>query len=156
MNLKDCLSKGYLRKHETTQKEISALLRIAERDLRTAEKLCDEIDWQFAIAYNAALQLASIPIRASGYRATTKTGHHWITFATLPVFLGKEFDAFSSYFDDCRWKRNQIEYMDTGSITKEEALKLIHETKKLKKIVLVWLKKYYPALQTQKATLEQQ
>jgi uncharacterized protein (UPF0332 family) len=146
MDLKRYIDNRYLVKCSTSQDEIRELFRIVERDLRLAEKLKDENDWQFAIAYNSVLQLATIPIRASGYRATTKVGHHWVTLTALPEFLGKEFQTEADYFNECRVKRNMVEYKSSGNITIGEALKLIHHAKILKKAVVSWLKKHHPQL----------
>jgi uncharacterized protein (UPF0332 family) len=144
MNLKSYIDSQYLVKCPATQDEIRELFRIAERDVRVAEKLKDDHDWQFAIAYNAVLQLSTIPIRASGYRATTKVGHHWVTLTVLPEFLGKEFQGESDYFNECRVKRNTVEYKSVGGITLGEAVQLIHRVKLLKKAVMNWLKKHHP------------
>lgn len=76
VNLKKHIAKGHIASCSVEKNEIAKLLRIAERDIREASQNCHETDWQFAIAYNAALQLATIPLRLSGYRATTKVGHH--------------------------------------------------------------------------------
>lgn len=144
MSLKSYIDNGSLTKHNPSKDEIADLLTIADRDLRLAEKLNDENDWQFAIAYNAVLQLATIPIRASGFRVSTKTGHHWVTLTVLPEFLGKGFREKADYFNECRVKRNTIEYKTAGDITLQDALKLIQEAKVLKKSILAWLKKQYP------------
>jgi len=144
MNLKTYLKNGYLKPHEPYKKEIVRLIELSDRDLRTAEKLAGEADWKFAIAYNAALQLATIPIRVLGFRATSKVGHHWITFSALPFLLGDEFSDFSKYFDDCRVKRNTAEYVEAGTLTEKEAIELIQEVKALKKEILRWLKQKAP------------
>lgn len=143
MNLKSYIDSQYLVKHSASLDEIKELFRIAERDVRLAEKLNDDNDWQFAIAYNAVLQLATIPMRVSGYRATMKVGHHWITLTALPEFLGKEFENRANYFNGCRIKRNMVEYKSVGNIAIGEALELIHQAKLLKKAVIGWLKKHH-------------
>jgi uncharacterized protein (UPF0332 family) len=144
MNLKNYIDKGYLITREPDKEEISKLLKLAERDLQVASKGCHDVDWQFAIAYNAALQLASVVLRASGYRATTKTGHHWITLTTLPDFMGKELNETRDYFNACRTKRNFTEYCEAGTISQLEAERLIQEVKAFKIKVVSWLKKHHP------------
>lgn len=139
MSLKKFISKGFILKEPLHKDEISRLLKIADRDIKEASHACHEIDWQFAIAYNAALQLATIVLRASGYRASTKVGHHWTTFAVLPDILGEDFYEVANYFNDCRTKRNATEYCDVGTISQKESEKLIHEVKAFKKKVLTWL-----------------
>lgn len=139
MNLKKFISNGVIFKQPLHKDEIAKLLKIADRDIKEASLACHDIDWQFAIAYNAALQLATAVLRASGYRASTKVGHHWATFIVLPDLLGDDFREVADYFNDCRTKRNTIEYSDSGTITQKEAEKLILEVKKFKAAVLALL-----------------
>ena len=139
MNLKKFISNQVILKQPVHKGEIAKLLKIADRDIKEASLACHEIDWQFAIAYNAALQLATAVLRTSGYRASTKVGHHWVTFTILPDILGAEFREVADYFNDCRNKRNNVEYCDSGTITQKEADKLIHEVKAFKTKVVVWL-----------------
>jgi len=141
MSLKKFISKGFLLEQPLQEGEVARLLKIADRDIKEASSRCHEIDWQYAIAYNAALQLATIVLRASGYRASTKVGHHWTTFSVLPDIMGDDFREMADYFNDCRSKRNTIEYSDTGTITKKAAEELIHQVKAFKTKVIVWLKK---------------
>jgi uncharacterized protein (UPF0332 family) len=139
MSLKKFISKGFVIKEPPQKDEISKLLKIADRDIKEASLACHEVDWQFAIAYNAALQLATAVLRHAGYRASTKVGHHWTTFSVLPDILGEDSLEAANYFNDCRIKRNTTEYCDVGTITQKEAEKLIHEVKAFKKKVLAWV-----------------
>jgi uncharacterized protein (UPF0332 family) len=141
VSLKKFISKGFILAHPLKEDEITRLLKIADRDITEASEKCHEIDWQFAIAYNAALQLASAVLRASGYRASTKVGHHWATFSVLPDVMGDDFRELADYFNDCRSKRNTIEYCDSGTITKQAAEELIDKVKVFKTKVIAWLKK---------------
>ena len=146
VNLKKYVTKGYIVSTPTDKEEIARLIRLAERDISESAEKCHETDWQFAIAYNAALQLATIALRASGYRATTKVGHHWITFTILPDILGDKFIKEAYYFNECRTKRNTTEYCDVGTISQDEAQKLIHEVIAFKKKINSWLKTHHPTL----------
>jgi len=60
MSLEIWAKNGWLRPHKITRQEIADLLKDAQRDLSA--------DWKFGIAYNAALQLCTILLNASGYR----------------------------------------------------------------------------------------
>jgi uncharacterized protein (UPF0332 family) len=144
VNLKKHIAKGHIVSCSVEKNEIAKLMRIAERDIREASQNCHETDWQFAIAYNAALQLASIALRVFGYRATTKVGHHWVTFAILPDILGDKFTEVAHYFNECRAKRNTSEYCEIGTISEAEAKKLIHEVIAFKKAIITWLKIHHP------------
>ena len=59
MSLKQWLDNGWLRRHQTSAKEISDLLAITERDLKDAKGGISD-DWRFGIAYNAALKLCTV------------------------------------------------------------------------------------------------
>lgn len=67
MTLQNWRDNGWLRPHETTRQEIKDLLQIVDRDLVDARKDMSA-DWQFGIAYNAALKLCTVLLSASGYR----------------------------------------------------------------------------------------
>jgi len=139
VSLKKFISNGIIFKQPLHKDEITKLLKIVDRDIKEASHSCHEIDWQFAIAYNAALQLATVVLRGAGLRASTKVGHHWATFTVLPDIFGDDCRAIADYFNDCRTKRNTIEYSDSGAITQKEAEKLIHEVIAFKAKVLSWL-----------------
>ncbi len=78
MSLNDWQNNGWVRSHKASRSEIAGLFSIVDRDLRdaTADELSS--DWQFGIAYNAALKLCTVLLHASGYR-WLKTNHpEWI------------------------------------------------------------------------------
>ena len=95
-----------------------------------------------AIAYNAILTLATIPIYCKGYK-TRGEGHHFFTFQALKFILGKQYYKLADYFDDCRSKRNMVDYDHSGRITDKEADELIIEAEKFKTIILKWLGEHY-------------
>ena len=67
MSLKQWADNGWLKLHQTSQREISSLLRILNRDLDDAQGGISS-DWRFGIAYNAALKLCRSLLSAEGYR----------------------------------------------------------------------------------------
>ena len=83
MTSKQFLAEGRLKPHRTGPKEVRDLLRVAQRDLKDASVTEISVDRRFIIAYQAAFQLATIVLAASGFR-TAGTGHHWVTFKILP------------------------------------------------------------------------
>ena len=58
---------GWIRPHQTSPQEVAGLLSIVDRDLADSRGRISS-DWQFGIAYNAALKLCTILLHASGYR----------------------------------------------------------------------------------------
>ena len=144
MSLKQWADNGWLRPHKTSPQEIADLLAIVDRDLDDAESEISA-DWQFGIAYNAALKLCTILIHVSGYRPE-KTLQHYRTLAALPLVLGKEYKDDAPYLDACRTKRNTVEYEMAGAVTEAEATELAEFASKLRQDVMDWLKKNHPTI----------
>lgn len=146
MNLKKFVDDDKICPHTTSKQEIEHLLQIVDRDLSDASATSISADRRHATAYNAALQLATIVLHASGYRAKSKVGHHWITIMLIPDLMGKEKRDQARAFNAAREKRNITDYDYAGHISGEEVEKLIKEVKKFKMEVLNWLKKQHPNL----------
>lgn len=89
MSLEDLLREGRLQRHSTSAEEVEALLGIVRRSLQDACVEAVSADARFAMAYNAALQLASIPLRCAGYRPRG-AGAHLTTFQALTDTMGTE------------------------------------------------------------------
>jgi|SRR5436190_10256031 len=83
MSLETWAKNGWLRPHKITRQEIVDLLGVIERDLKDAQR-DPSADWKFGIAYNAALQLCTILLNASGYRPE-KLQAHYPNFTVAPV-----------------------------------------------------------------------
>jgi hypothetical protein len=90
----------------TTRAEIEELRALAARNLQDASLEQLSADGRFSMAYSAARALATIAIRASGYRIKQTGGAHYNTFLALPVAMGASVDAIAIYFDSCRQARN--------------------------------------------------
>lgn len=144
MSLKQWADNGWLNPHRTSREEISNLLNIVERDLTDAQADISP-DWRFGIAYNAALKLCRILLAAEGYRPS-HTLQHYRTLAALPEILGNVRKADAEYLDDCRKKRNIVEYDYVGGASESDADELIVFVKAFKDDVITWLQKHHPEL----------
>lgn len=144
MSLAQWASNGWLRPHKTTRQQIVDLLAIVERDLADSEQSLSA-DWQFGIAYNAALKLCTILLYASGYRPE-KNLAHYRTLQALPLILGPERDDDADYLDACRAKRNTAEYDAAGTVSQSEARELREFAQQLRQDVLTWLRQHHPEL----------
>jgi hypothetical protein len=144
MTLQNWRANGWLRPHETTRQEISDLLQIVDRDLVDARKDMSA-DWQFGIAYNAALKLCTVLLSASGYRAERNL-QHYRTLQALPLILGDERQEDADYLDACRVKRNQAEYDRVGVVSQGEAEELIGFVEEFRETVLRWLQVHHKSL----------
>lgn len=139
MDLETLLRKGIIVKEATTQEEIFDLFKIVERDYKDSSQTEISVDWQFGIAYNAALKLATIPIRYSGFRVKG-LAHHMHTFAMIPLLLGKEKKELVIYLEACRRKRNALEYESIGDTSANEVTELRNFVYEFNKLIVDWIK----------------
>jgi len=146
MQLQQWQNNGWLRSHQTTATQIGDLLAIVDRDLEDSRRDLST-DWQFGIAYNAALKLCTILLYASGYRPE-KNLAHYRTLAALPLILGSSHKDDADYLDACRAKRNTAEYDAAGTISQTEAIELRSFAQELQTDVIAWLKANHPTLIT--------
>ena len=144
MSLTDYIERGWLSPQRTSKEEIANLLAIVERDYDDSSKELTH-DWQFGMAYKAALKLATILVRASGHRVKGH-GHHMNTFILIPEFLGPDKKDDSEYLDTCRRKRNLVEYDCVGGASETDVVELREFVHEFKEEVISWLKKNYPDL----------
>jgi hypothetical protein len=84
VSLKDWQRNGWLKEHQTSLEEIADLFAIADRDIRASNTRGLSEDWQFNIAYNAALQLATAALAACGFRAE-RGAHHYRVIQSLEL-----------------------------------------------------------------------
>lgn len=145
MNLRQFSADGRLKRHQSSLREVRDLLGVVDRDLHDAAVEAISVDRRFQIAYQAALQLATIVLAASGYRTTGKD-HHWVTFRVLPELLGAKSQELAAYFDQCRGQRNRSDYDRAGEIADHEAIELLQESKQFRRMVLAWLRQHHPKL----------
>ena len=89
VNWKQWLDKGDLQKVHVNRRSLSDLSNLIDRDLNDAQVASLSADRRFAIAYNAALNLANYVIRMNGYRVTAKVGHHKVTFLIVAKLWGE-------------------------------------------------------------------
>jgi uncharacterized protein (UPF0332 family) len=144
MRLQQWVDNKLLRLHTTNSGEISKLFSIVDRDIIEAKR-ATSLDWQFSIAYNAALKLCTILLYAKGYR-TGSNGHHYYTIQSLPLILGDEFKDSADYLDACRKKRNEVEYDTVGTVAEEDVRELLTFIEKLRTDVFQWLNQEHPEL----------
>lgn len=143
MSLESWCKNGWLRRYQTSASQIMDLFAIADRDLADARTARLSTDWQFGIAYNAALKLCTILLYAEGYRPEN-TLAHYRTLQALPIVLGSEKQADADYLDVCRKKRKIAEYDSVGCVSSEEATELIEFAAELRDSVQDWLRHNHP------------
>ena len=145
MSLENWAKNGWLRPHQTNRQQIADLLAIVDRDLADARNTSVSADWQFGIAYNAALKLCTILLYVSGYRPE-KNLAHYRTLQALPLILGTDRDDDADYLDACRAKRNTAEYDVAGTVSQSEADELREFASALQAEVIEWLRSEHSLL----------
>ena len=115
------VSQSRIKAYRAKPEEVKRLLRVAARDLATAERnLPDDRDWAYSIAYNAVLQAAHALMFAKGFRPRGAEQH-----VTMVKFveetMGKAHATQIAIFDQMRRKRHKIIYEMAGLVSKQEA-----------------------------------
>ena len=143
MSLQSWLRNGWLSKHLSSRQEISGLLTIVDRDLAECKISGLSPDWRLNIAYNAALQAATIALAATGYRATRES-HHYRIIQSLAYTIGADSKVILQ-FDRFRKKRNIAKYELAGTVSEQEADEMVILAKHLRTLVQDWLQRNYSA-----------
>jgi hypothetical protein len=144
MSLQDWQRAGWLLQHQTSPREVADLLGVADRDLRDCQVSGLSADWRLNIAYNAALQVATVALAASGYRAA-KDAHHYRVIQSLSYTIGIGANQIAQ-FEQFRKKRNIGGYERAGSISDREADEMARLAGDLRQRVQVWLGANHPEL----------
>jgi hypothetical protein len=132
VNWKQWIDKGDLQKVHVNRRSLADLSNLVDRDLNDAQVASLSADRRFAIAYNAALNLANYVIRKNGYRVAAKVGHHRVTFLIAGEALGRTAKKHLDYFDVCRRKRNKVDYDLAGGATDKDVAELIEQVMEFK------------------------
>lgn len=120
MPFDDLLKARAIEPVEVQPEEIAGLLDVAKRDIGTAQNLAStDLDWAFAIAYNAILQLSIAYMNSLGFRPRGE-GKHFNTFRFLERALPEE-RPMVKRLQKLRKKRNLTIYEHVGLVTEKEA-----------------------------------
>ena len=136
---------GWLRPEPTSSEEIKSLLGIVDRSLADAKVEAVSTDLRFIAAFNAALSLATLALRATGHRAAAQAGHHVKTIDSLELTLkpnAKIIQKFKTFNN----KRNKSVYDVAGAISDQELQSMVSLAKELKNNTIAWLREVHPEL----------
>jgi hypothetical protein len=142
MSLENLLKIKVLSPEETSKEEIKNLLDIARRCIKDAKIRSLSNDGRFAVAFNAALSLSTIPLRVKGFRASGQ-GHHMNTLATIPLTLGVKYKNDSQYLERCRRIRDKLEYDCINQASDSDVEELIEFVAEFEILINNWLKENY-------------
>jgi hypothetical protein len=144
VSLQDWLRNGWLIEHRTSPQEIADLLGVVDRDLADCQTPGLSPDWRLSIAYNAALQAATVALAAAGYRAVRES-HHFRVIQSLAHTIGADASLITQ-FDQFRKKRNIGDYERAGTVSDQEAKEMLALARKLRDEVERWLRDNHPGL----------
>ena len=124
MSFEGLLRARAIERVEVTDREIAELLAVARRDIRVASAMTTtDLDWAFAIAYNAILQLSIAYMNSLGYRPRGE-GNHYHTFRFMAEALPDD-SAMIRRLQKLRKKRNATIYETPGLVSEKEARDVI-------------------------------
>jgi hypothetical protein len=121
---------GWYVKHQTSQEELENLAEIVQRDLRDSEVEEISLDARLGMAYNAALKIAEILLRAHGFRAGRERAHERTLDAVLNI-LGDSWRTSVSVMHQVRKVRNRADYESVGVATWAQVRDLKAEIERL-------------------------
>ena len=146
MSLEQWRQNGKLYKADATVGEIQQLFQVVDRDISDAAVHGLSPEGRFQHAYDAALQLCMIALRASGYRVCKGQGHHKWGIDSLRCTLGAKWSNTADHVERCSRLRGQAMYEQTGVVSDQDADDLLETARRLRSDVLKWLKANYPTL----------
>lgn len=144
MSLQNWLNNRWLEGHRTSAREIDELLAIADRDISDSQIPELSADWKMNIAYNAALQLATAALAASGYRAA-REAHHYRIIQSLAYTINADTELIT-LFDRFRKKRNISGYDCVGMVSDHEANEMRDFAIRFRERITAWLREKHPDL----------
>jgi|SRR5580765_2047962 len=146
MTWKELLDQGRVERRATTGQELVELHAVAQRSLADARLDGISTDGRFGHAYEAVRALATMVVRAAGYRVRGHGGGHYNTFLALETADSKLFAKNAVYFNTCREKRNELSYEMAGVVSEHEANELLAEVPGFELVVLEWIQQHHAGL----------
>jgi hypothetical protein len=119
-------------------------MAVVDRDLAASKTPGLHNDWSFNIAYNAALQLATAALAASGYEAE-RANHHYRVIDSLSLTLGTDAETIKK-FNIFRKKRNISDYERADSVPEQDVKEMRLLAGKLKEDFDAWIENNHPGL----------
>lgn len=129
----------------TSKQELDELRQMVATNLKDAQLAGLSAQGRYEFGYNAARLMATVVIRASGYRVTSKVGHHYFTFQALEA-ADAAFATPATAFDVARAKRNDFSYDSPVPISDTDANDLVDAVKQFQQDAEKWILAKDPTL----------
>lgn len=144
MDLETYSRNRWIRRHDSSPKEIADLLALADRDIDQSQTPGLGLEWRFDIAYNSALQSAIAALAAAGYRAE-RANKHLRVIECLEFTIGLDKTRLQ-VLDKFRRKRHVAVYERVGAVSSGEADDMIELAKELRMMVEGWIRREHSEL----------
>lgn len=144
MSLQSWLANRWLVEHETSAEEIADLFSVVDRDLIDAKVAGVSSDWRLVMAYNAALQLATLALAAEGFRPERSRAHER-AIESLRFTVSADRKVID-VLDAVRRKRNASNYERVGVTSEGEVEEVYLIATALRTKVREWLAATHPEL----------
>jgi uncharacterized protein (UPF0332 family) len=142
MDYSELQNSGLIHPYRSSKKQVQKRLQLAERDIKTSQKIvAEDWDWAFSIAYNAILQAGRALMFYKGYRPTSGEGAHLAVVQFAEVTFGKTFENEISLFNKMRQKRHKVIYDVAGIISQHEARQAFKFAKKFVRTIKEYIEK---------------
>jgi hypothetical protein len=129
----------------TSKQELDDIRQMIATNLNDANVAGLSSQGRYEFAYNAARLIATVVIRACGYRVISKTGHHYFTFQALEA-ADAAFMMAAAHFDAARRKRNDFSYDTPVSISETDADELVQAVQQFQQDAEKWIYAKDPTL----------
>jgi hypothetical protein len=129
----------------TSKAELDELRAMVVTNLHDAHVAGLSAQGRYEFAYNAARLVATLVIRASGYRVSARGGHHFYTFMALET-ADPAFARAAALFDAARNKRNDFSYDTPIPISDTDARDLLVAVEQFQREVERWIRSKTPGL----------
>jgi hypothetical protein len=129
----------------TSKQELDEQREMLATNLQDAQVARLSAQGRYEFACNSARILATIVIRASGYRVISKGGHHFYTFQALAA-ADPSFAKAAANFDAARSKRNDFSYDTPVPISDTDADDLMEAVKQFQQDAEQWIRARDPKL----------
>jgi uncharacterized protein (UPF0332 family) len=143
--LKPLIENRWLEEGTSSPEEVRGLLGIVERRMEEAQGSLKYPDTIFILVYDAVLAAATAVLRAHGVRAKRER-HHEMTFRALREVRVPGISDQARYYDECRRKRNTLEYDSVADVSNAEAADFLREALRFTAEVRAWLEREHPEL----------
>jgi len=144
MSLESYSRNGWIRKHDSSPREIADLFALADRDIEQSQSPGLGPEWRFDLAYNSALQSATAALAAAGFRAE-RANKHMRVIECLEFSVGLE-KSQVRLLDKFRRKRHVAVYEQVGAISSREADEMLEMAKGLRQKIEGWIRSEHPEL----------